>query len=189
MDEEFLLVDNFEGLRSEDDYDSEDGDYDFGNFENESDEDREDDSDDSDFDKEADIKEEPEKKRQKVQMDSDDDLPFVDDFDHNKIIKAELEKKRQEIEKKNHFEVLSSEDIDRTMSELIKEVLSFMPEIQRNKIRILLSHFKWDKERLIERFYTGDKKAMFQEARVIFPDDRVRMTADECDICCLPKPR
>ena len=37
MDEEFLLVDNFEGLRSEDDYDSEDGDYDFGN---ESDEDR-----------------------------------------------------------------------------------------------------------------------------------------------------
>jgi ariadne-1 len=32
-----------------------------------------------------------------------------------------------------------------------------------------LSHFKWDKEKLMERFYDGDQDQLFSEARVINP--------------------
>lgn len=35
--------------------------------------------------------------------------------------------------------------------------------------RILLNHFKWDKEKLMERLYDGDQEALFSEARVINP--------------------
>ena len=35
--------------------------------------------------------------------------------------------------------------------------------------RILLNHFKWDKEKLMERFYDGDQEKLFLEAHVISP--------------------
>lgn len=38
--------------------------------------------------------------------------------------------------------------------------------------RILLNHFKWDKEKLMERFYDGDQDKLFSEARVINPFKR-----------------
>ena len=39
-------------------------------------------------------------------------------------------------------------------------------EIPTTTVRILLNHFKWDKERLMERLYSEDQEAMFQEAQV-----------------------
>ena len=89
------------------------------------------------------------------------------------------------------------------MSEIIKEVSS-ITNLPSTTVRILLSHFKWDKDKLIERYYTGDQEAMFQEAHVISPD-KIRKTAEslrsqspsssgtvsalDCDICCLSLPR
>lgn len=35
--------------------------------------------------------------------------------------------------------------------------------------RILLNHFKWDKEKLMERFYDGDQEKLFSEAHVVSP--------------------
>lgn len=32
-----------------------------------------------------------------------------------------------------------------------------------------MNHFKWDKEKLMERFYDGDQEKLFAEARVINP--------------------
>jgi len=40
--------------------------------------------------------------------------------------------------------------------------------------RILLNHFKWDKEKLMERFYDGDQDKLFSEARVINPFKRTQ---------------
>ena len=89
------------------------------------------------------------------------------------------------------------------MVENIKEVSS-ITQIPTTTIRILLNHFKWDKEKLMERYYTEDQEAMFQEAQVISPN-RSRETAAalrsqrpsssssasvlDCDICCLSLPR
>ena len=52
------------------------------------------------------------------------------------------------------------------MVESIKEVNS-VTQIPTTTIRILLNHFKWDKEKLMERFYSDDQEEMFQEAQVM----------------------
>lgn len=44
-----------------------------------------------------------------------------------------------------------------------------IPQIPATITRILLNHFKWDKEKLMERFYDGDQDKLFAEARVINP--------------------
>ena len=36
-------------------------------------------------------------------------------------------------------------------------------------IRMLLNHFRWDKEKLMERYYDGDQEKLFTEARVVNP--------------------
>ena len=63
------------------------------------------------------------------------------------------------------FQVLSTEDIVSHMVENIKEVSS-ITQIPTTTIRILLNHFKWDKEKLMERYYTEDQEAMFQASFV-----------------------
>lgn len=42
-------------------------------------------------------------------------------------------------------------------------------QIPATTTRILLNHFKWDKEKLMERFYDTDQDQLFNEARVINP--------------------
>lgn len=54
------------------------------------------------------------------------------------------------------------------MVECIKEVNTVV-QIPTTTVRILLNHFKWDKEKLMERFYSEDQEAMFLEAQVISP--------------------
>lgn len=66
------------------------------------------------------------------------------------------------------FEVLSTEEIVQHMVDSIKEVNTVV-EIPATTTRILLNHFKWDKEKLMERFYDGDQEKLFAEARVINP--------------------
>lgn len=93
------------------------------------------------------------------------------------------------------FEVLSTEEIVQHMVDSIKEVNTVVevslvtyrtflkinrrkicysrtlvnPQIPATTTRILLNHFKWDKEKLMERFYDGDQEKLFAEARVINP--------------------
>lgn len=97
------------------------------------------------------------------------------------------------------FEVLSTDEIVQHMSDSIKDVNlvvevcslllrnanlgggpSFWTEKGQNPCclfvqipatttRILLNHFKWDKEKLMERYYDGDQEVLFAEARVINP--------------------
>jgi ariadne-1 len=66
------------------------------------------------------------------------------------------------------FEVLSTEEIFQHMVDSIKEANTVV-EIPATTTRILLSHLKWDKEKLMERFYDGDQDQLFSEARVINP--------------------
>ena len=160
--------------------------------------------------------------------DSGNESPEVEDGseeEENFIMDAGFEDEpsgssSQKIEEEYHFEVvlnlnknirgqydslqvLSTEDIVSHMVENIKEVSS-ITQIPATTIRILLNHFKWDKEKLMERYYTEDQETMFEEAQVISPN-RSRETAEslrsqrpssagtasvlDCDICCLSLPR
>ena len=60
---------------------------------------------------------------------------------------------------------MSTEDIVAHMVESIKEVNN-VTQIPTTTIRILLNHFKWDKEKLMERFYSDDQEEMFKAAQV-----------------------
>jgi ariadne-1 len=67
-------------------------------------------------------------------------------------------------------------------------------QIPTTTVRILLNHFKWDKEKLMERFYSDHQEAMFDEAQVMSrykknPNLPKRPSSAssvvECEICCL----
>jgi len=96
------------------------------------------------------------------------------------------------------FDVLSTEQIVQDMVDSIKEVNTVL-NIPTTTVRILLNHFKWDKERLMERYYADDQDAMFKEARIISPYSKKNPSAKSlkktrateenvmCEICYLDK--
>lgn len=55
-----------------------------------------------------------------------------------------------------------------TFNHLLTFVLPFS-QIPVTTTRILLNHFRWDKEKLMERYYDGDQEALFKAAHVINP--------------------
>lgn len=44
-------------------------------------------------------------------------------------------------------------------------------------IRMLLNHFRWDKEKLMERYYDGDQEKLFTEAHVLNPFNKAVVPA------------
>uniref|UniRef100_W5K6M5 RBR-type E3 ubiquitin transferase n=1 Tax=Astyanax mexicanus TaxID=7994 RepID=W5K6M5_ASTMX len=71
------------------------------------------------------------------------------------------------------FEVLTTEQILQHMVECIREV----NEVIQNPAtitRILLSHFNWDKEKLMERYFDGNLDKLFSECHVINPSKKAR---------------
>lgn len=97
-----------------------------------------------------------------------------------------------------HYEVLSTEQIVQHMVDCIREVNTVV-QIPPTTTRILLNHFKWDKEKLYERYYDGDQDALFKEAHIINPykkppnssskDSRFAPRTEECEICLMNIPR
>ena len=66
------------------------------------------------------------------------------------------------------FEVLTADQIVKFMVDSIKDV-NVVVQIPHTVTRILLNHFRWDKEKLMERYYDGDQDRLFSEAHVVNP--------------------
>ncbi|KAI3371288.1 hypothetical protein L3Q82_023902 [Scortum barcoo] len=80
----------------------------------------------------------------------------------------------EEEEEDYRFEVLTAEQILQHMVECIREV----NEVIQNPAtitRILLSHFNWDKEKLMERYFDGNLDKLFSECHVINPSKKPRI--------------
>lgn len=71
-------------------------------------------------------------------------------------------------EEEYQYEVLATEQIVQHMNDCIREVNTVV-QIPSTTTRILLNYFKWDKEKLMERFYDGNQEELFKEAHVISP--------------------
>lgn len=65
-------------------------------------------------------------------------------------------------------------------------------QIPATTTRILLNHFKWDKEKLMEKYYDGDQETFFRDAHVINPFNKPtvvsrpklkRSGTELCEIC------
>jgi len=129
---------------------------------------------------------------------SEDDLEFEMDLD---FIEQQSDVSCQKIEDEYYYEALSTEDIMKHMVENINEVNN-VTQIPETTTRILLHHFKWDKEKLIDRFYSENQEEMFKKAQVISPCKSAKnaekrssirpgsgsITMQDCEICCLTFP-
>jgi ariadne-1 len=104
-------------------------------------------------------------------------------------------KDRMEIEEEFPFESLTTEQILQDMINCIKEVNTVV-QLPPTITRILLNHFRWDKEKLYERYYDGDRERLFEEARIIDPLERETTShkknpqcmIEYCIICCRDLP-
>lgn len=84
------------------------------------------------------------------------------------VLMSTAKRKNDSNDEEFKFEVLTPEKIVQTMVETIKEVNQVV-ELPPTITRILLHHFRWDKEKLMERFYDGNQDKLFKEAHVVNP--------------------
>jgi ariadne-1 len=67
------------------------------------------------------------------------------------------------------FTVLSPDEIVKYMDECIKEVNEVI-KLPSTTVRLLLHHFRWDKEKLMERFYDPNHQdELFRQAHIVNP--------------------
>ena len=65
-------------------------------------------------------------------------------------------KRKNDNDEEFKYEVLTPEMIVKNMIETIREVNQVI-QLPPTTTRILLHHFRWDKEKLMERFYNGNQ--------------------------------
>ena len=83
-------------------------------------------------------------------------------------ILASRSRRNYDLDDEFKYEVLTPDKIVQHMIECIKEVNQVI-QLPPTTTRILLHHFRWDKEKLMERFYDGDQERLFQEAHIVSP--------------------
>lgn len=134
-------------------------------------------------------------------MDVDSGNESSNDEDDGFVMEPEPGSARDRMEIEEYpYEVLTTEHIVQHMVDSIKEV-NCVVEIPATTTRILLNHFKWDKEKLMERFYDGDQEKLFAEAHVVSPfkkpaagtyvkkDSRSAIPGvEDCEICLMTMP-
>ncbi len=99
----------------------------------------------------------------------DDDGLSVALLDSEPTVSANMSSKdKMDFDEDFPFEVLTTEQIMQHMQDCIKEVNNVV-QLPPTITRILLNHFKWDKEKLYERYYDGDRGPLFSEAHIIDP--------------------
>ena len=77
-------------------------------------------------------------------------------------------KRKNDLDEEFKYEILTPEKIVQDMVESIREVNQII-QLPPTTARILLHHFRWDKEKLMERFYDGNQERLFKEAHIVNP--------------------
>eukprot|EP00122_Pirum_gemmata_P005883 Pgem_evm1s5371 len=121
--------------------------------------------------------------------DDDDDFDAIDHQGHNK--------KHKKCEEHFEYKILSPADLISSQINAIQEVNNIF-QIPHSSARILLQHFKWEKQVLMEKYYDNPGK-VYAEAGVVDPrsvDDNSNnnninntnseSAVRECEICFCP---
>ena len=114
----------------------------------------------------------------------------ADDFEGEEDGDDSIEESNEE---KN--DVLTTGQVVEFLFKELKEVQNII-QIPMTSVRVLLNHFKWDKQKLYERYYTDDcPEKIFKEANVLSPSKIEELAAKtkfssspDCEICFLPVP-
>ena len=117
-----------------------------------------------------------------------------DSFDNDEDVFEGEEEYVNLSDEESKNEVLGTSQVVEVLFKELKEVQSVI-QIPLTSVRILLNHFKWDKQKLYERYYQeGSSEDIFEEAKVLSPskiEELAARTMDsspatDCEICCLP---
>ena len=100
-----------------------------------------------------------------------------------------------ESDEENKNDVLTTGQVVEFLFKELREVQNVI-QIPMTSVRILLNHFKWDKQKLYERYYTDTcPEKIFEEAKVLSPSRIEELAArtkysssPDCEICFLPVP-
>eukprot|EP01135_Chromosphaera_perkinsii_P005909 Nk52_evm4s371 gene=Nk52_evmTU4s371 len=120
-------------------------------------------------------------------MSDDDDGSESAFFDLDESMAAADEKNESVDSEPFEYTALTPKELISTQLQNIQEVNSIF-QIPAPTARILLQHFGWDKERLVERYYDGDQEQLFEEAHIVNPNSQKSSTLDPdkeitCEIC------
>ena len=84
-----------------------------------------------------------------------------------------------------HYTVLTPNQYVDLMMDYVDEVKDVL-QLPSNIVKLLLHHFKWNKQRLLERFYETDHDEFFRQAKIINPFSLKRIEnsiTETCSIC------
>ncbi|CAI2178207.1 13474_t:CDS:2, partial [Funneliformis geosporum] len=114
---------------------------------------------------------------------SEDDIIYLDsDLNFTDVVAEKDRKKSYEVD----FTVHSVEGIVKNQDDEVNHVSNILG-IQKQHAATLLRHFRWNKERLIER-YMDDSGEVLHKAGVITDNTRtpkfIKIPGFMCDICC-----
>ena len=116
-------------------------------------------------------------------IDGDEGLIFeasVDEF-----IADDIE---EEPDYTHKYKILSVDQIVDLMNASLHEVMEVI-DLPNNLIRILLNHFNWDKNKLLEQYFDGNKEKLLTDAHIVDPNSvtnksvKKRRKIEICLIC------
>lgn len=129
--------------------------------------------------------------------DSDEDLMYDDDFDSQYHSQDEdyFDSKLDDSSGHVATQILTIKEIVQLMLNLIHEVNAVI-KVPDTLTRILLNRYKWDKQKLLDQFYSVENETFFSEAKIINPfikkpsyptkytrSVKKQQTKMECNIC------
>ena len=128
----------------------------------------------------------------------EDDMVEEEEESGDEYYEADMEGEdviAEEGSEKDKNEILTTGQVVEFLFRELKEVQNVI-QIPATSVRILLNHFKWDKQRLFERYYTEScPERIFEEAKVLSPSKIEVLAAKtkhssspDCEICFLPVP-
>lgn len=103
----------------------------------------------------------------------DDDAAGLFDTDEEAFEDTPMDDPDADNDNEVTVEVLTPQYLYSTQLAAIEEVNSIF-QIPPATARILLQHYQWDRERLLDRYYGGDTDKMFEEARCVNPATLMR---------------
>ena len=124
-------------------------------------------------------------------MDDESEFEFSEDFyDEEDLSDVECENE-DTAEVEDNEQVLSTELVYQHMMSKISQV-SEVVKLPLTTVRILLNHFKWDDDKLIEAFFEKGKEEIFELVNLAVPKisstKLVPKQQEECEICFLKFP-
>ena len=119
---------------------------------------------------------------------------FSEDFCNGETSIARVEEADQEPGIEADREVLSTEQVFQHMVSNISQ-LSEIVKLPFTTVRILLNHFQWDEDKLMEAFYEKGPAKLFKEVNLrapknVAPSVEAKKEQEECEVCyqtCSPQ--